>query len=109
MKIRSKVLIFGGSTAIIIFFAIAIAQVSIFVIQPLNALPDGKTLIIGRMNKMNFIDSADGMCARELGGVSLLCRLSVLGAVLDKASIYLRLPYIPFLYRISTGGEEYSK
>lgn len=109
MKNISKQWLVVGSVAILGFVAIASTQVTIFVIQPLGALPEGKTLIISRMNKTQFIDSADGMCEREFGGVSLFCRLAALGAVLDKAQIYMKLPYIPFLYSISTGGREYSK
>ena len=99
----------GGMLAMLGCIAIASTQVTIFVIQPLEALPEGKTLIISRMTKTQFIDSADGMCEREFGGVSLLCRLATLGAVLGKAHIYMKLPYIPFFYSISTGGKEYSR
>jgi len=80
----------------------------VFVIQPIGALPEGKTLIILRLNKTNFIDSADGMCIRTQGGVSLLCRMAMMGAVLDKSTVLLRLPYNKQLYLISTGGREFA-
>lgn len=51
---------------------------TIFVIQPIGAIPEGRTLIINRLNKMNFIDSADGFCERNTGGVSLFGRMAVL-------------------------------
>jgi len=82
-------------------------QITIFVIQPIGVLPEGKTLIITRLNKTEFIDSADGMCERIQGGVSLLCRIAVLGAVLNKSTILVRLPYSSWLYSISTGGKTY--
>ena len=58
---------------------------------------------------MNFIDSADAVCDRKLGGVSLLCRAAVLGRVTKESSIILRLPYSETLYSISTGGKSYSR
>ena len=70
-------------------------------------VPEGRTLLILRMNKTNFIDSADAMCEREMGGVSLLCRGAMMGAIASKSSILLKLPYSKTLYDISTGGKEY--
>lgn len=84
-------------------------QFTIFVVPPIGALPEGKTLIITRLNKTNFIDSPDAMCDRLQGGVSLLCRGVVLGAVAEKATIYARLPYSEWLYLISTGGKKYDR
>ena len=82
-------------------------QITIFVIPPIGALPEGKIVIITRLNKTEFIDSPDGMCDRIQGGVSLLCRGMIMGAVLEKSTILLRLPYSSWLYSISTGGKEY--
>lgn len=88
--------------------AIAVyTQVTIFVIQPIGAVPEGKTLIITRLNKTKFIDSADAICERIQGGVSLLCRMVTLGAVMQNARILARLPYSETLYTISTGGKTY--
>jgi H+/gluconate symporter-like permease len=84
-------------------------QITIFVIPPIGALPEGKTVIITRLNKTKFIDSPDGMCERIQSGVSLLCRGMVIGAVLEKSIILLRLPYSSWLYRISTGGKTYDR
>jgi hypothetical protein len=84
-------------------------QCTIFVVQPLGALPEGKTLIISRLNTTRFVDSADAMCERLQGGVSLLCRAAVLGAVGEKAQIYARLPYSEWLYLVSTGGTTYDR
>jgi hypothetical protein len=94
-----------------IVFAIAVVfytQLSIFVVPPIGAVPEGRTLIITRLNNVNFIDSADAICERLMGGVSLLCRGAVLARVGSTASIYARLPYSETLYSISTGGREYS-
>lgn len=89
--------------------AVFYTQFTIFVIQPIGAVPEGRTLIISRLNKTNFIDSADAMCERLQGGVSLFGRMAVMGAVMDKAKIYARLPYSSLLYSISTGGKTYDK
>ena len=84
-------------------------QLTIFVVTPIGAVPEGKTLVILRLNRGQFIDSADAMCERLQGGVNLLCRGLMLGVVAKKSKILLRLPYSKTLYRISTGGTTYSK
>ncbi len=99
---------------IIIPIVIAVAlvliftQITLFVIQPIGALPEGKTLVILRLNKTNFIDSADAMCQRTTGKVSLLGRSMMLSAVMENSVVLLRLPYSEFLYLKSTGGAKYS-
>lgn len=88
---------------------IAFNLLTIFIVQPIGALPEGKTLIITRLDKTKFVDSADAMCEREMGGVSLLCRGVMLGGVLKNSTIYARLPYSETLYEISTGGKRYGR
>jgi hypothetical protein len=95
----------------LIVFAIAVVfytQLSIFVVPPIGAVPEGRTLIITRLNNVNFIDSADAICERLMGGASLFCRGAVLARIGSTATIYARLPYSETLYSISTGGLEYS-
>lgn len=92
-----------------IVFVVIYLQVTIFVVPPIGAVPEGRTLIISRLNKTEFVDSADAMCERIQGGVSLMCRMFALGAVADKSTIYLRLPYSGWLYLISTGGKQYER
>ena len=82
-------------------------QVTVFIIPPIGAVPEGRTLIISRLNQTKFIDSADAMCERLQGGVSLLCRGIFLGSIAKNATIYIRLPYSEWLYNISTGGKTY--
>ena len=94
----------GTIVAIVVY-----TQITIFVIQPIGALPEGKTLIMTRLNKTEFIDSADAMCERIQGGVSIMCRVAVLGAVMEKSTILARLPYSSMLYAISTGGKTYDR
>jgi hypothetical protein len=85
------------------------SQISIFIIQPIGAVPEGRTLIIGRLTNVNFIDSADGICERQMGGVNLLCRGAVIAKIVSIATIYVRLPYSETLYGISTGGRTFDR
>lgn len=84
-------------------------QLTLFVIPPIGALPEGRTVIIMRLNKTEFIDSPDAMCERIQSGVSLLCRAMVMSAVVGKATILVKLPYSSWLYSISTGGKSYDR
>jgi hypothetical protein len=82
---------------------------TIFVVQPVGAVPEGRTIIITRLTTMNFVDSADAWCERNIGGVSLLCRGAVLARLGEQSTILLRLPYSSILYRISTKGRTYDR
>lgn len=88
---------------------VAYTQLTIFVIQPIGAIPEGKTLVILRLNKTEFIDSADAMCERIQGNVTLLCRIAALGGVAEASHVLLRLPYSETLYKISTDGKTYDR
>jgi hypothetical protein len=96
----------GGA---LIAFIIGAQFITIFVIQPIGAVPEGRTVIITRLTNMNFIDSADGICDRGVGGVSLLCRGAVAGRVLNQTTILARLPYSATLYGISTAGKTFNR
>lgn len=99
-----------GIAALVFVLGIAIyTQLTIFVVPPIGAVPDGRTLIMLRLNKTNFVDSADAMCERIQGGVSLLCRGMALGAVAKNTTVLLRLPYVDWLYLISTDGKRYDR
>ncbi|WP_200338558.1 hypothetical protein [Rhodovibrio sodomensis] len=94
-----------------VLFAVAggpfYATCSIFVVQPIGAVPEGRTVIITRLSSVNFIDSADAWCARNQDRVNILCRAAVLGRVAGQAEIIARLPYSETLYELSTGGVRY--
>ncbi|MNY80281.1 hypothetical protein D3C86_2212510 [compost metagenome] len=62
-----------------------------------------------RLNKTNFIDSADAMCVRIQGYVSLMCRGMTMAGVVKATTIIARLPYSETIYKISTGGETYER
>ena len=105
MKQKKVVVLVIISVMIVLVYT----QLTLFVIPPIGALPEGRTVIITRLNKTEFIDSPDAMCERIQGGVSLLCRGMIMGAVAEKATILVRLPYSSWLYSISTGGKSYDR
>jgi hypothetical protein len=98
-----------GLVVLAVTFIVIYTQLTLFVIPPIGAVPEGRTVVIARLNKTEFIDSPDAMCERMQGGVSLLCRGMVMSAVVSKATILVRLPYSPWLYSISTGGKSYDR
>jgi hypothetical protein len=103
---RTKLLL----VLLILVIVVAVwSQVTIFVVQPIGAAPEGRTLVISRLKGTRFIDSADAMCERIQGSVNLLCRGMVLGQVGQNATVYLRLPYSETLYSISTDGKKYDR
>ena len=106
---RIRLLVVVGGCLLVILAVFVYNEFTIFVVQPIGALPEGATVVIWRTGKLNFIDSADGFCARESGGVSLLCRGAVLAAVVKNNQILLRLPYSETLYQVSTDGKTYEK
>jgi len=92
--------------AIIVF---AVTQTTVFVVQPIGAVPEGRTLILWRLETMKFIDSADAWCERRTGGVSLLCRGAVLAKLGNEDVVIARFPYSETLYLWSTDGKTYSR
>lgn len=92
---------------IFVFLIFSYTQLTLFVIPPIGVVPEGRTIVIFRLNKNKFIDSPDAMCERIQGGVSLLCRGAILASVAENATILLRLPYSENLYLISTEGKTY--
>lgn len=99
----------GSLLAVFVLLLILSTQFTLFVVQPIGAVPEGRTLVISRLNNGKFIDSADAMCERLMDGVSLFCRAMTIGAVAEKATIYARLPYSSTLYSISTNGKTYER
>ncbi|MCT6870628.1 MAG: hypothetical protein M3Z70_02150 [Bartonella sp.] len=81
-----------------------LSGVRVFVIQPIGAVPEGATVVISGVKKLNAIDSPDAVCDRY-GTVNLICRAAVLANVADNGKILLRLPYSPFLYHLSGAPE----
>ena len=91
-------------------------NLTIFVIPPTEAderYPKGETIIIKRFGILEFIESPDSVCMKSQGGVNWLCRIAILGVVdgnnpeIRVAKHIIRLPYLDFLYLISTGGKDF--
>ena len=84
-----KKLLLGA--AIIILSIVIYTQLTIFVVPPIGAIPEGRTLIVWRYSirsdgqvrglKLEFVDTADAACTRHMGYVNLLCRGLMLGMV----------------------------
>lgn len=100
---------FSFLIAVVVIAVLAYTQLTIFCVPPIGAVPEGRTIIMLRLNKTQFIDSADAMCERIQGGVNLLCRGMVLGAVAKNGTVLARLPYIDSLYLASTGGRRFNR
>lgn len=94
---------------LLILAGLIYTQITVFVVPPIGAVPEGRTVVMLRLNKTDFIDSPDAMCELIQGGVSLLCRAMVMGAVVKNTTILFRLPYMDWLYLVSTGGKRYER
>ncbi len=111
MSIKHKRLIALGVIFLLVEWAsLFYFTTGFFVIQPLEALPEGATVWYWRYDTgLPFISSADGFLVDNQRDVSLLNRGLVL-AVLVKPITQLKivsLPYSKTLYLISTGGREF--
>lgn len=84
-------------------------QVTLFVIQPIGGIPDGRTLLVWRTGDMKFINSADAICLRRTGNVSLICRGMAMVRFVDPDDILLRMPYSDTLYLVSTDGKRFDR
>lgn len=85
-------------------------NLTVFSVQPIGALPDGGTVVMLRAGRdLRLFDSADAICLRKTGKVTLICRVSALGSAVEPDTIVLRLPYIRQFYLLSTGGQEFER
>jgi len=80
----------------------------LYTIQPIGALPGGRTLVVWRAAGEPFFNSPDAVCLQRVGGVSLMCRAIAMGqGPLDR--IVIRLPYMEWAYLASTGGRKFHR
>ena len=77
-------------------------QINFFIVPPIGAVPDGKTVIINNLEKTHFIDNPDAICERETGSVSPACRGGTMIGVKESSDLFIRLPYSEWLYWLST-------
>lgn len=95
--------------AVVVVIALAaFAKLCFYSIQPIGAVPEGATVIVWRESDEPFFNSADGMCLRRTGSVSLMCRMMAMGAS-PKDRILLRMPYQRWAYLRSTDGQEFDR
>lgn len=92
----------------LVVLVVLFTKIGLYTVQPIGAIPEGRTLVIWRNSGEPFFNSPDALCLERLGGVSLLCRgIAINEAPLDR--IILRLPYQEWAYLRSTGGMEFDR
>tara|TARA_R110000868_G_scaffold184954_2_gene426685 strand:+ start:128 stop:451 length:324 start_codon:yes stop_codon:yes gene_type:complete len=102
-------------TIIIILCVLAIGFrlcCGVFVIQPIGAIPEGKTIVYWRLGMdIPFVSSVDGLLEEKGLGVSLLGRAIGLGTLAEPImeKEILSFGYSESLYLWSTGGKTYEK
>lgn len=94
--------IYIASIAAAILGVVAYTQLTLYVVPPIGAIPEGKTVVMLRKGNMKFIDSPDSFCQRIIGGVSLLCRGAALAGTINTGTILLRLPYSETLFDLAS-------
>jgi hypothetical protein len=109
-KESNKALLIIGLIAVVLL--IIVFTTGFFVVQPIGAIPEGVTVWYFRSGlDLGFIESADGILLDSKGGVSLLGRMTVMGEVISliEGRTIVKLPYLKFMYKISTGGVEFEQ
>lgn len=111
MKIMKMLLITGLLITITAGSAFWLIRPGVFTIQPLGAFPEGGTVIYhSRGPNMPLFASADGLCLKMQGSVSLLCRMVGMSAVAPLTErIMIRLPYSHTAYLLSTDGQTFDR
>ncbi len=99
------------AVVVTIVLAWILVRPGVFTIQPIGAIPEGVTMIYhSRSSEISFFSSPDALCLQTVGSVSLLCRMTALGAVADLTDrIILKFPYLRWAYLQSTGGLEFNQ
>jgi hypothetical protein len=95
-----------------LILAFGVVMTGLLVVQPIGAVPDGVTIWYWRAGLgLRFIESPDGMSLDRVGYVSLMSRAAALSAVTEavEGRIILRLPYMDWLYGISTDGQRFER
>ncbi len=93
---------------LVLTLGILATQVGFYSIQPIGAIPEGTTWLVWRASGEPFFNSADALCLKRIGSVSLLCRGLAL-AQAPKDRIILKLSYWEFAYLQSTGGRRFER
>jgi hypothetical protein len=98
-----------GLVAVLFAFAVCFRMfLGFYTIQPIGALPEGRTLVVWRADGEPFFNSPDAVCLQRVGGVSLMCRLVTMGqAPVDR--IVVRMQYMEWAYLASTDGRKFDR
>jgi len=87
----------------------------LLVVQPIGAVPKGRTVWIFKPDRLftqeviPFVCSADGMLLKTTGSVNLFGRAIMLAALSESGNIIGHFPYSHTLYLISTGGAKFNQ
>ncbi len=106
IKGRISIGMFACISIIVAICFVSYAHSTILVVPPTEEVPEGRTLIIPRLqffqHKTDFIDSADAVCKRMHGNVNPFCQQVIVKAVSENIKPYLHLPYSRLLHFAST-------
>jgi hypothetical protein len=99
------------SLLVVLLISWVLFRPGVFTIQPIEALPEGVTYIYhSRGPEIPFFASADGLCLKRNGELTLLCRAEGISGSAELAErAFIRLPYSRWAYLRSTGGIEFDQ
>jgi len=100
-----------GVGLIAIAFLAVYSFTCLFVIPPIDKMPQGMTVLTWRGTGMNFIDSPDAICVRmgQTNDMALCRGLTILAVGRNVNSLFIRLPYFEGLYLHTTYGVHYDQ
>ncbi len=102
----SKSILFVGVGVVASVVIIAHFALTLFMIQPIGMLPEGRTLVTSRIGLSSLIDGEDAIFERQMGGISLLCRSITIGKYMEETTLFFRSPYSETLCLWSTDGRK---
>jgi len=87
------------------------SNIGIFVIQPIGMIPEGISIVYWRSGtNLPFISSADGLLLKNVGEVTLIGRMAMIGKMSEllEKKLITKLPYSEWIYLKSTGGVKFT-
>ncbi|CNB31437.1 hypothetical protein [Yersinia intermedia] len=79
-----------------------VSQLSFFFIEPQMGSSAGKVLVLKRIPKMNFIDSAQGYCQRQYPAEDYArCEPKILPSLLESTQALYELPFSAYFYEMT--------
>lgn len=83
--------------------AYALTQFAIYTIPENDAATEGVAFVVKQVPGMPLFESPDAYCIRKFNNSNRLCRSDALSA-LNATKIYFEIPYVKWMYQVSTGG-----